>query len=553
MTELKSTKINMTDTFSNDTFSNDTLSVHQKVIVSLLQGTQRNVIIAELLLDLENLFTLQNLAIMNEGREAILITKTPGQLPMQLSKEVIISNGDIDVRFLSPLLLKCAVLPLEPNHFLCLESHLEFNAKVMKSISLFIPIIEKLLIPQIVESCITKDLTIPLVKIMKSAKSAQQTIASGREPHLEAIITNATKLANSINNIVDYEKIQQGKLTLTLNPLFIDRLVAQVLRMIHNPSKIVIDLSLPPNIPLVNGDVEKLTQVLLCVIQNAVDYSKSKSIRLEVGAMNIITTRKDKKRYSLPLPTLTKNFDMRPTSLLSSASPRANSEVGLRSKRPGAEGAVLVIQDMPVEKMPTQRKKRGEDVLRSDWKIGFKIKDQGVGMTHEEIEGLFKFGPKLSLTVTKHLVSIMGGNDLTITSKGKGCGTEVCFTIVFAECIMDADDISVMVVDEDADRRLEMLGILSEVDIKAVVASSMKEAVYCTNKVHPNIVIATKKIDIPDAYIIHYKKNMTKEDVIIKLYEACVAVNKKQGAHIGTKKRQEKSRHYKHVSFNNET
>jgi signal transduction histidine kinase/HAMP domain-containing protein len=123
---------------------------------------------------------------------------------------------------------------------------------------------------------------------LKDAKV--ERAASQVDEHLGIILGEAERLTVIINDLLDLEKIQAGKMTWHMVPL-------QMPDVIHLAAKATAPLfenkglawveEIPQDIPLVNGDRDRLEQVVINLISNAVKFSDSGQItcriRLEDG------------------------------------------------------------------------------------------------------------------------------------------------------------------------------------------------------------------------------------------------------------------------------
>ena len=129
--------------------------------------------------------------------------------------------------------------------------------------------------------------------------------------------------------------------------------------------------------------------------------------------------------------------------------------------------------------------------------LRFKIKDSGIGMSEEFLPHIFdpfvqensstsnRYGSSgLGLAITKNIVEMMNGNIHVESEKGKGTLFTVVLTLLDSERSNDgeskeikAEDMSVLVVDDDPIARENAKLVLGKAGIAAELAESGKEAI----------------------------------------------------------------------------
>ncbi len=102
-------------------------------------------------------------------------------------------------------------------------------------------------------------------------------INEDQKESLETVERNATHLLALINDILDLSKIEAGKMTLTLNPISLDAVIDETLTTL-NPlfenKKLHFSLKKEDNLPMVTGDAEKLRQILINLLNNAIKFTE---------------------------------------------------------------------------------------------------------------------------------------------------------------------------------------------------------------------------------------------------------------------------------------
>ena len=107
------------------------------------------------------------------------------------------------------------------------------------------------------------------------------------------IYNDSQRLNRMITEMLDFDRLEAGKIRLDLRPLNINELVgAAVERAAVTTQKHVFDAQLQPGLPAVVGDEDRLTQVLMNLLSNAIKYSPGGgdicvATRLNCGAVEV--------------------------------------------------------------------------------------------------------------------------------------------------------------------------------------------------------------------------------------------------------------------------
>jgi PAS domain S-box-containing protein len=102
----------------------------------------------------------------------------------------------------------------------------------------------------------------------------------------EEIRTSARRLTRLINDLLDLERMQSGRITMHFEPVDLNTLIAEVTESFRTTSdKHRIVLELDPAVPMIRGDRDRLVQVLTNLLSNSIKYSPSG------GVIRIISER----------------------------------------------------------------------------------------------------------------------------------------------------------------------------------------------------------------------------------------------------------------------
>ncbi|MBL0196997.1 MAG: PAS domain S-box protein [Myxococcales bacterium] len=124
---------------------------------------------------------------------------------------------------------------------------------------------------------VSHELRTPLTSIRGSLRLLGSEVKGKLPPEARALVeiasANTERLIRLVNDILDIEKIEAGKLALKLEPLDVGRLVAsalQGLRGLKDGAAATSDV--PPGLT-VRGDRDRLTQVIVNLVSNAAKFS----------------------------------------------------------------------------------------------------------------------------------------------------------------------------------------------------------------------------------------------------------------------------------------
>lgn len=201
----------------------------------------------------------------------------------------------------------------------------------------------------------------------------QSELDSKQQEYVDIIRSGGYNLLTIVNDVLDLSKIEAGKLKIVNKPFHLPSVLHNIEKMFSasvDEKKLVYEWDIDDKIPSnLKGDSERLKQILINLIGNAIKFTNTGSIQLSAGIVWV------------------------------------DEESGM-------------------------------------YKLGFTVKDTGVGIPKEKIQTIFdRFeqlehvttrqhgGTGLGLTIVKNLVEKMGG---TITAYSEvGAGSEFSFTCIF--------------------------------------------------------------------------------------------------------------------------
>jgi PAS domain S-box-containing protein len=108
---------------------------------------------------------------------------------------------------------------------------------------------------------------------------------------------DALRLNRMITEMLEFDRLEAGKINLELKPLDINALVLDCVEHARvMTAKHVVTENLQPDLPLVSGDADRLTQVLINLLSNAIKYSPDGgeiSVRSRLDGANVEVAVKD--------------------------------------------------------------------------------------------------------------------------------------------------------------------------------------------------------------------------------------------------------------------
>ena len=240
------------------------------------------------------------------------------------------------------------------------------------------------------------NLSLSGAKDRSESKSGTGEITPARQQqYLDIIMEQANHLEVLIGDLLDVSRIQAGRLALRYCTVNLAQLCQQVVQVAQHrldqkqAEKYRIQYYLPPNLPLVWADPDRVRQVLTNLLENAIKYSP------DGGLIEVLA-------YSYP--TLSSNY----TSGISASIPQT-------PQSPSHKPSIMHIT----------------------------VRDSGIGIPKEQQSLLFKPfnrlahpstdhipGTGLGLYITRKIVEAMGGNITLLSSEGHG--TSVTFTLPLA-------------------------------------------------------------------------------------------------------------------------
>ncbi len=116
-------------------------------------------------------------------------------------------------------------------------------------------------------------------------------LSSAQADYVRTIESSGESLLTIINDILDYSKIEAGRIELELAPFDVRECVADALDLFAGPAaekKIQLTASIAPDVPAcVAGDATRLRQILVNLVANAVKFTPGGEVRVAVASEDL--------------------------------------------------------------------------------------------------------------------------------------------------------------------------------------------------------------------------------------------------------------------------
>lgn len=133
-------------------------------------------------------------------------------------------------------------------------------------------------------SAMSHELRAPLNNITGFSEQFQNATTEEKSKYLEAISTSANIMLETVNQILDYSKLESGKVVVTksnFNPYEIIEKATSTLLLKAKNKKLMLNLHLPTKENhKVNGDEIKLQQIVINLVDNAIKYTEKGEINV---------------------------------------------------------------------------------------------------------------------------------------------------------------------------------------------------------------------------------------------------------------------------------
>jgi signal transduction histidine kinase len=131
-------------------------------------------------------------------------------------------------------------------------------------------------------STVSHELRTPMTSIKGYADlllmGAAGTLSEQQQHFLDIIRNNADRLSSLVNDLLDISRIEQGRAELEIQDISIGDLVDDLMaslegRFAGEVKQVQITIEMPDDLPTVQADYDRVTQIFINIVQNAYQYT----------------------------------------------------------------------------------------------------------------------------------------------------------------------------------------------------------------------------------------------------------------------------------------
>jgi len=141
-------------------------------------------------------------------------------------------------------------------------------------------------------SMVSHELKTPLAAMRTSAQvlEAADIATETKREMLDIILRNVDRQTNLVNDLLDLSRIESGRMELKIESVSLDSVIADSIESVKQAASeegIKLDVELPESLASVKGDREKLTQVVINLLNNAIKFTpRSGEITIKARELN---------------------------------------------------------------------------------------------------------------------------------------------------------------------------------------------------------------------------------------------------------------------------
>jgi signal transduction histidine kinase len=120
-------------------------------------------------------------------------------------------------------------------------------------------------------------------------RETEGQISQLQRENLQDLLHNAERLLSQIDSLLDFAKIEAGKIEVRVEPVSVEELIRGAISTVEPTLKngdVRLIQEIAPGIPALNTDREKLRQIILNLLDNAVKFTERGEIKISASQQN---------------------------------------------------------------------------------------------------------------------------------------------------------------------------------------------------------------------------------------------------------------------------
>jgi signal transduction histidine kinase len=120
-------------------------------------------------------------------------------------------------------------------------------------------------------------------------RATEGQIAPLQRENLQDLLNNAERLLHLVDGLLDFAKIEAGKMEVRVEPVSVDKVIHEAtltIEPILNHDSVRLIREIAPDVPALKTDREKLRQIILNLLDNAVKFTERGEIRISASQQN---------------------------------------------------------------------------------------------------------------------------------------------------------------------------------------------------------------------------------------------------------------------------
>jgi signal transduction histidine kinase len=110
-----------------------------------------------------------------------------------------------------------------------------------------------------------------------------------QKENLQDLLNNAERLLNLIDSLLDFAKIEAGKMDVRIEPIELEEIIQGAVATIEstlNKNSVRVIREVAPDLPILNTDREKLRRIILNLLDNAVKFTDRGEVKISASQQN---------------------------------------------------------------------------------------------------------------------------------------------------------------------------------------------------------------------------------------------------------------------------